>query len=510
MEGIVEQISTFVAQTDRTRLLAGGVVSLLTLNWLKKKLLRPKTAPPHVSSWVPWFGSIAAFGQNPIDFLLKNYLTVGPVFSFTMFGTEVTYLLGSEASAEFWSSHNDVLNAEDLYANLTVPVFGKGVAYDVPHKVFSEQKAIAKTGLTLARFEKYTAMIEKETNDYIKRWGDSGTCDLFHDISELIIFTATRCLHGLEVRSQFNEDVAQLYHDLDKGFTPLAWFLPAWLPFPSFRIRDRAHIELVNRFKAIIRGRRESGNVEGHDDMLETFMTSHYEKVLDGRPFNETETAGMLLALLLAGQHSSSTVTSWLGFFIAADPELQKDIVAEQARVLGPNPGPLTIANVNNMKHLWACVRETLRLRPPLLTLMRRCRTPFKVVAKGREFVIPKGNQVCVSPTLNGRLPDEWDEPEKFDYRRFIRVENGEEVVTDAMGAGEKGGKFRWVPFGAGRHRCIGFEFAQIQVRTIMSTILRSYEIHLPPGQFPEIDFTTMLHCPKNSSVVYTRRKASA
>jgi sterol 14-demethylase len=52
-----------------------------------------------------------------------------------MFGSEITFALGSEASAEFWGTHNDVLNAEDLYRNLTVPVFGKGVAYDVPHKV---------------------------------------------------------------------------------------------------------------------------------------------------------------------------------------------------------------------------------------------------------------------------------------------------------------------------------------------------------------------------------------
>jgi sterol 14-demethylase len=32
-------------------------------------------------------------------------------------------------------SHNDVLNAEDLYRNITVPVFGEGVAYAVEHKV---------------------------------------------------------------------------------------------------------------------------------------------------------------------------------------------------------------------------------------------------------------------------------------------------------------------------------------------------------------------------------------
>ena len=53
-----------------------------------------------------------------------------------MFGSEVTYMIGSEASDKFWNSHNDDLNAEDLYANITRPVFGKGVAFDVPHKVW--------------------------------------------------------------------------------------------------------------------------------------------------------------------------------------------------------------------------------------------------------------------------------------------------------------------------------------------------------------------------------------
>ena len=46
---------------------------------------------------------------------------------------------------------------------------------------------------------------------------------------------ATRCLHGKEVRERFDEEVANLYHDLDNGFTPLAWFLPAWIPFPRYR-----------------------------------------------------------------------------------------------------------------------------------------------------------------------------------------------------------------------------------------------------------------------------------
>lgn len=55
---------------------------------------------------------------------MENLEKYGPVFSFTMFGTDVTYVVGSEASSAFWSSHNDILNAEDLYKNITVPVFG--------------------------------------------------------------------------------------------------------------------------------------------------------------------------------------------------------------------------------------------------------------------------------------------------------------------------------------------------------------------------------------------------
>lgn len=135
-----------------------------------------------------------------IPFCTPQY---GPVFSFTMMGSEVTFALGSEASSVLWGSHNDVLNAEDLYRNITTPVFGKGVAYDVPHKVsvlvtdrlclcmdiaelpsfllligfplvpsaqvFSEQKQMAKEGLTKERFAVYTGIIEKEVEAYVER-----------------------------------------------------------------------------------------------------------------------------------------------------------------------------------------------------------------------------------------------------------------------------------------------------------------------------------------------------
>ena len=47
------------------------------------------------------------------------------------------------------------------------------------------------------------------------------------------------CIHGddagREIREKLDEHVAQLYFDLDGGFSHLAWLLPSWLPLPSFR-----------------------------------------------------------------------------------------------------------------------------------------------------------------------------------------------------------------------------------------------------------------------------------
>lgn len=61
-----------------------------------------------------------------------------------MVGKTFTYLIGSESSALFFNSKNQDLNAEDVYSKLVTPVFGKGVAYDVPNKVCSRGYVNAK------------------------------------------------------------------------------------------------------------------------------------------------------------------------------------------------------------------------------------------------------------------------------------------------------------------------------------------------------------------------------
>ncbi|KAG8508415.1 LOW QUALITY PROTEIN: Lanosterol 14-alpha demethylase, partial [Galemys pyrenaicus] len=483
-------------------------LSLVYLFRLAANHLAPLPAgaksPPYIFSPIPFLGHAIAFGKSPIEFLENAYEKYGPVFSFTMVGKTFTYLVGSDAAALFFNSKNEDLNAEDVYSRLTTPVFGKGVAYDVPNpvsdtvnlderqistiiiiNVFLEQKKMLKSGLNIAHFRQHVSIIEKETKAYFQSWGESGEKNLFEALSELIILTASHCLHGKEIRSQLNEKVAQLYADLDGGFSHAAWLLPGWLPLPSFRRRDRAHREIKNIFYKAIQKRKQSE--EKVDDILQTLLDSTYK---DGRPLTDDEVAGMLIGLLLAGQHTSSTTSAWMGFFLARDKTLQKNCYLEQKAVCGEDLPPLNFDQLKDLNLLDRCIKETLRLRPPILTMMRMARTPQTVAG----YTIPPGHQVCVSPTVNQRLKDSWVNRLDFNPDRYLQ---------DSPVSGEK---FAYVPFGAGRHRCIGENFAYVQIKTIWSTMLRLFEFDLIDGYFPTVNFTTMIHTPENPVIRYKQR----
>ncbi|XP_077978360.1 lanosterol 14-alpha demethylase-like [Glandiceps talaboti] len=480
-------------ETNTFTMVLYSATFLLLISYVIKKLMAyfeitksDVKYPPYIASNIPFLGQAIAFNKSPIDFLENAYLKYGPVFSFTMAGKTFTYLVGPESSAIFFNSKNDDLNAEEVYSRLVTPVFGKGVAYDVSNSVFLEQKKMFKTGLNIARFRNHVSLIEEETIEYFERWGDSGEKNLFVALSELIILTASRCLHGKEVRAVLDERVAQLYADLDGGFSYLAWLFPGWIPFPSFIKRDKAHREMKRLFYEAIAKRRESGEPE--DDMLQTLLESTYKT---GRKLSDDEISGMLIGLLMAGQHTSSTTSAWLGFFLAKYKDIQDRCYAEQKEICGEDLPPLDYDELKKMDLLDRCLKETLRIRPPIMTMMRMCKTPQTF----NGCTIPPGHQICVSPPVNQRIEEKWGpECRHFKPDRFL-----DESTSNSE-------KFTYIPFGAGRHRCIGENFAYVQIKTIWSVLLRKYEFDLVDGHFPPVDFTTMIHTPTNPIIRYRRR----
>lgn len=83
-------------------------------------------------------------------------------------------------------------------------------------------------------------------------------------------------------------------------------------------------------------------------------------------------------------------------------------------------------------------------------------------------------------------------------YYVCLRFKGGKSTIDD---------KYSYVPFGAGRHRCIGEAFAYVQIKTIWSFLIQKFKFDLVDGRFPSINVTTMIHTPENPVIAFERRK---
>ena len=153
---------------------------------------------------------------------------------------------------------------------LTTPIFGKDVVYDCSNDHLMEQKKFVKVSLTTEKFRDYVGMIEDEVSQFMNTdpafriWqlndiNEWGAIDIYQVMAEITILTAARTLQGKEIRQNMTKGFADLYSDLDHGFTPLHWMFEN-LPLPSYRKRDAAHEKMSQFYQNILQKRREAGD----------------------------------------------------------------------------------------------------------------------------------------------------------------------------------------------------------------------------------------------------------
>ena len=60
------------------------------------------------------------------------------------------------------------------------------------------------------------------------------------------------------------------------------------------------------------------------------------------------------------------------------------------------------------------------------------------------------------------------------------------------------------------RHACLGQQFGLMQVKTIVSILIRNFDLVPEDKEFPEPDYTAMVVGPKNHLMVrYTKKEGS-
>lgn len=220
----------------------------------------------------------------------------------------------------------------------------------------------------------------------------------------------------------------------------------------------------------------------------------------------------------MAGQHSSSSTIAWIILRLAQNSHLVEELIAEQKSILGEDLPPLTYEDLQKLPLHTQIVKETLRIHAPIHSIMRKVKQPL--VIDGTNYVVPPSHTLMSSPGFSAQLDTHFVNPSVWDPHRWDAGQNNydeeidekdDEKIDYGWGAVSKGTNSPYLPFGAGRHRCIGEQFAYLQLQTILVAFVREFKIRNVGGSKDIVgtDYSSLFSRPLAPGVVEWERRTS-
>ncbi|KAI1446033.1 cytochrome P450 [Annulohypoxylon stygium] len=233
-------------------------------------------------------------------------------------------------------------------------------------------------------------------------------------------------------------------------------------------IRDHSRQQLERRI-------RRKGAVE-HLDFFEQFIPDDREPPKNRKDMRHLEqVAGQLL---IAGYEPPALWIYYTIYYLLKSPSVLDTLVKEVRGAFVSHNG-ITSDVAATLPYLTACLKESLRMMPNLLTGM-------PVISPGAMvdgIFIPKGVVCQSSPFALARSSSNFKDPLDFRPERWLPKEHG---LYDGRFHGDNFKGFH--PFGQGPRMCAGKEIAWWQSRVFMAKILWVFDLQMVPGQQVNVD----------------------
>ncbi|MFE3518568.1 cytochrome P450 [Streptomyces sp. NPDC059166] len=241
--------------------------------------------------------------------------------------------------------------------------------------------------------------------------------------------------------------------------------LPDWaerIPLPLNRRFDAARDAVRATIDQAVAELQNSGLDSG--DMLSLLLHATDEET--GLPLTGQQIGSEVLTLAVAGTETTASVLSWALYEITRDRGIEEAVLEELDTVLADRP--VTFDDLPRLPYLERVVRETLRLHHTGWLVTRRTVTPTRI----GDRTVPAGTELAYCQHALHRDPRLFPEPFAFTPDRWL-----DETQAGAFTPGA------FLPFGAGRHKCIGDRFALTELMTALATIVRRTRFEIRPHQ---------------------------
>ncbi|XP_037038601.1 cytochrome P450 4d1-like isoform X2 [Bradysia coprophila] len=190
------------------------------------------------------------------------------------------------------------------------------------------------------------------------------------------------------------------------------------------------------------------------------------QSTINGEPLSDLDIREEVDTFMFEGHDTTSSGIIFCLYNIAKYPEVQRKCFQEVREVLSDDrQQAVSLTLLNNLNYLDLVIKETLRLFPSVPFIGRKLREETEIGG----YTIPKDTEVVIPIYSMGRNPKLFADPLRFWPERFSLENSG---INDTN-------YFTYIPFSAGPRNCIGQKFAVLEIKSVISKILRHFEISL-------------------------------
>ncbi|MEL6307813.1 MAG: cytochrome P450 [Chloroflexota bacterium] len=397
----------------------------------------------------PGFRGLPWIGMPPLvlskRYLQRQYKKHGGVFKTRVLGRNVAIFVGPEANRFVLQTGSDNFVWRDGWPPNFIELLGESLFVQDGDN-HRRKRRLIMPAFHRESLHNYLTIMEDITQDYLARLTRLSEFRFLDQNKEFTFDLAATLLMGSDPGDE-RERLSQLFVTLTEGFLTLPIRKP-WAPYG--KALD-ARKELLAFIDQAIEKRRKNPT----SDALGLLVQTRDE---DGNALTNDELQSQTLLLLFAGHETSASLLTSLMMMLPQYPEVWQKLRDEQSTL--NIDGRLTMENIKQMTYLEQALKEAERMFPPVPA-------GFRGVVKDCTFNgyrIPKGWTALYM--INGGAhydPDIFPDPTVFDPDRFSPERN------------ESGVPFSLVGFGGGSRICVGFAFAQLEMKVLLSYMLRKY-----------------------------------
>ncbi|GJN36568.1 hypothetical protein PR202_gb25442 [Eleusine coracana subsp. coracana] len=366
------------------------------------------------------------------DWFRRWITTYGPVSRLSYFNTPTAILAGPSGNKFIFSSASVTAKTTASMARM----IGRRTLQDVVGDEHRRVRTLILRFLQPDACKRYVAGMDAEVRRHLDaQWKGRTTVAVMPAMKDLTFDVMCTALFSLERDGGENDAVRQVlsteFQQLVKGIS----VVPLNLPFTSFS----------KCLAASRRGRRALRDHRG-----EAGKARERAELADRRCAHDTTAA--LLTFLIR--------------YLDANRDAYEKLVHEQeeiAQCKAPDEA-LSWEDLSKMRHTWAAAQETLRLIPPVFSILRETTDDIEFAG----YRIPKGWQLLQPTSTTHWDPKIFPEPEMFDPARFM----------DASAVPP----FCFIPFGGGPRMCPGNEFGRVETLVAMHYIVTRFRWKLAPS----------------------------